>query len=94
MHRFIDLDEAMNMFYGHGVECFPDEWMNVPDEYGGFVTKVTWWPDIEGGKDTIEYIDEEDWSEWACSYFKSYRKAVKIKKTGIVVYDEPMRLKL
>ena len=88
MHTFIDLDEAMNKYYGYGVECFPDHYENVPNGYGGLVTEVTWLSDKEDGKDTVEYIDEEEWSEWACSYFKSCRKAVKIKKTGIVVYDE------
>lgn len=84
---FIDLDDAVKMVYGDA-EYFPDEWKNVSNGCGGYVTELTWWPDNKGDNDSHDYIDEEGWSEWACSYFKSYRKAVKIKKTGIVVYDE------
>jgi len=85
MRFFIDLDEAMKMVYGYATECFPDEYENVPNGSGGFITKIVWWSDKDGGNDTIEYMNEEEWSEWACSHFRAW-KEVRIVESGIEVY--------
>ena len=83
MRRYFDLDDAVNQYYGD-VNWFPDDWENVRKN-GRWVTKVTWFADEEGGKDSYEYIDIDEWEQWALN--RRYGTWVKVVKDGIVVYE-------